>query len=78
MSRNVKALEQIDFYITGGGVRMTAKQVQEVLGARVLVGSEHLDQEVKTACGSDLMSDVLAFLPGKAFRRRKTSGGRFP
>ena len=40
---------------------MTAKQVQEVLVARVLVGSEHLDQEVKTACGSDLMSDVLAF-----------------
>ena len=40
---------------------MTAKQVQEVLGARVLVGSEHLDQEVKTACGSDLMSDVLPF-----------------
>ena len=40
---------------------MTAKQVQEVLGARVLVGSEYLDQEVKTACGSDLMSDVLAF-----------------
>ena len=38
---------------------MTAKQVQEVLGARVLVGSEYLDQEVKTACGSDLMSDVL-------------------
>ena len=40
---------------------MTARQVQEVLGARVLVGSEYLDQEVRTACGSDLMSDVLAF-----------------
>lgn len=40
---------------------MTAKEVQEVLGARVLVGEEYLDREVRTACGSDLMSDVLAF-----------------
>jgi len=40
---------------------MTAKEVQEVLGARVLVGEEYLDREVTTACGSDLMSDVLAF-----------------
>ncbi|MBT9777219.1 hypothetical protein GPL15_11975 [Clostridium sp. MCC353] len=40
---------------------MTVKDVQNVLGARVLVGSEHLDREVKSACGSDMMSDVLAF-----------------
>ncbi len=40
---------------------MTAKEVQEVLGARVLVGEEYLEREVTTACGSDLMSDVLAF-----------------
>lgn len=40
---------------------MTAKDVQEILGARVLTGEEHLDREVKSACGSDMMSDVLAF-----------------
>lgn len=40
---------------------MTAKDVQKVLGARVLVGAELLDKEVRSACGSDMMSDVLAF-----------------
>ncbi|MDR1764559.1 MAG: hypothetical protein LBR77_00385 [Lachnospiraceae bacterium] len=40
---------------------MTLKDVQMVLDARVLVGEEHLDREVRGACGSDMMSDVLAF-----------------
>ncbi len=40
---------------------MTAKQVQDVLGARVLVGHDLLESEIKSACGSDMMSDVLAF-----------------
>lgn len=40
---------------------MTAGDVQKVLGARVLVGEEYLDKEVRSACGSDMMSDVLAF-----------------
>ncbi len=40
---------------------MTAKEVQNVLKARVLVGEELLDSEIKSACGSDMMSDVLAF-----------------
>ena len=40
---------------------MTVKDAMEVLGARVLVGEEHLDREVRSACGSDMMSDVLAF-----------------
>lgn len=40
---------------------MTAREVREILGARVLVGEELLDCEVRTACGSDMMSDVLAF-----------------
>ena len=33
----------------------------DVLGARVLTGEEYLDREVRSACGSDMMSDVLAF-----------------
>lgn len=40
---------------------MTVKDVQEILGARVLTGEEYLDREVRSACGSDMMSDVLAF-----------------
>lgn len=40
---------------------MTVRDVQSVLGARVLAGGENLDREVKSACGSDMMSDVLAF-----------------
>lgn len=40
---------------------MTAKEVQEVLKCRVLTGEEFLDQEVRSACGSDMMSDVLAY-----------------
>lgn len=40
---------------------MTVKEVRDVLGARVLIGEGHLDREVRTACGADMMSDVLAF-----------------
>ena len=40
---------------------MTVKDVQDILGARVLTGEEFLDREVRSACGSDMMSDVLAF-----------------
>lgn len=40
---------------------MTIRDVREVLKARVLVGEDYMDQEVRTACGADMMSDVLAF-----------------
>lgn len=40
---------------------MTVEDARRVLGARVLVGEEHLDREVGTVCGADMMSDVLAF-----------------
>ena len=40
---------------------MTVRDARDILGARVLVGEEFLDREVKSACGSDMMSDVLAF-----------------
>ena len=44
---------------------MTIRELIPVLNARVLCGDDMLDQEVKTACGSDLMSDVLAFVKDK-------------
>ena len=49
------------YIIIQGGLDMTVKDVQEILGARVLTGEEFLDREVRSACGSDMMSDVLAF-----------------
>lgn len=41
---------------------MTIRDVKEILEAEVLVGEELLDGEVHSACGSDMMSDVLAFV----------------
>ncbi len=40
---------------------MKLVDVQKILGAKVLTGAELLEREVETCCGSDLMSDVLAF-----------------
>lgn len=40
---------------------MKLKDVKKLLQARVLTGEAMLDREVETCCGSDLMSDVLAF-----------------
>ena len=40
---------------------MTIGEVMETVHARVLCGEEHLGEEVHAACGSDMMSDVLAF-----------------
>ena len=45
---------------------MTVREIQETLGARVMSGEEWLDKEVHTACGSDMMSDVLAFVKDQA------------
>ena len=45
---------------------MTVRDARDILGARVLVGEEFLDREVKSACGSDMMSDVLAHVDDQA------------
>ncbi len=41
---------------------MEISQVAEILQAEVLTCTDFLDEEVCTACGSDMMSDVLAFV----------------
>ena len=41
---------------------MTVHDIVALLGARVLCCEDLLDEEVRSACGSDLMSDVLAFV----------------
>ena len=40
---------------------MTIRDVMEILDAKCLVGEKNLDRVVETACGSDMMSDVLAY-----------------
>ena len=45
---------------------MKLKEVCDILNAEVLCGEELLDTEVRSACGSDLMSDVLAFVKNQA------------
>lgn len=40
---------------------MTLREVKEILEAEVLACEELLDREPRSACGSDLLSDVLAF-----------------
>ena len=44
---------------------MTIREVMNIVDGRVLVGEDRLDDPVETACGSDLMSDVLAFVKEK-------------
>lgn len=41
---------------------MTIKQVMETLDAELLTPEADLTREVHAACGSDMMSDVLAFV----------------
>ena len=41
---------------------MTVNDIKNLLDAEVLCGSEYINNEVHTACGSDMMSDVLAYV----------------
>jgi len=36
--------------------------ISETLNAQVITGEEFLEYEVRAACGSDLMSDVMAYV----------------
>lgn len=36
-------------------------QIANIIDGKVLAGNDYLDKEIATACGSDMMSDVLAF-----------------
>ena len=46
---------------------MTARDVQKILGARVLVGEEFLDREITSACASDKNSEVFGRKLQRAF-----------
>jgi len=45
---------------------MKISKVAELLSANVCVGADNLETDVCSACGSDLMSDVLAFVKDQA------------
>ena len=44
---------------------MTIRDVMNIVQGKVHYGEDKLDDPVDTACGSDLMSDVLAFVKDK-------------
>lgn len=45
---------------------MKISTLKELLDADILCGEEFLDRDVHSACGSDMMSDVLAFVKDQA------------
>ena len=45
---------------------MKISTIQEIIDAEVVCGEEFLEDEVHSACGSDMMSDVLAYVKDQA------------
>ena len=45
---------------------MRLSDIKRILNAQVLWGEDRLDREVMSACGSDFMSDVLAYVKNQA------------
>lgn len=45
---------------------MKIREIVEILDAKICYGEEMLDVDLKSACASDMMSDVLAFLKDQA------------
>ncbi|MBE6585748.1 MAG: hypothetical protein E7645_04375 [Ruminococcaceae bacterium] len=45
---------------------MKISVIKELLHADVVCGEENLENEVHSACGSDMMSDVLAYVKDQA------------
>ncbi len=45
---------------------MKISTIRDLLDAQVITGEEHLGDHVYAACGSDMMSDVLAYVKDQA------------
>jgi hypothetical protein len=45
---------------------MTLKEIAEILEGEILCTGDNEDLEITSACGSDLMSDVMAFVKNSA------------
>lgn len=49
---------------------MKISQVMELLDASVICGEDLLGKHVYSACGSDMMSDVLAYVKDQSVDRK--------
>ena len=45
---------------------MKIREIASLLSADILCGDDLLEEEVQSACGSDMMSDVLAYVKDQA------------
>ena len=45
---------------------MKISEIKSILNAELICGEEFIENEVHTACGSDMMSDVLAYVKEQA------------
>ena len=45
---------------------MKLKDIIKILNAEVITGADLLEADIKMACGSDLMSDVLSFVKSES------------
>ena len=45
---------------------MKISMIKELLDAEIVCGEENLEEDVFSACGSDMMSDVLAYVKDQA------------
>lgn len=45
---------------------MKVREIRDILSAEIICGEEFLDRDVFSACGSDMMSDVLAYVKEQA------------
>lgn len=66
MNINQRIFPQKVEIFTKGWDKMTVLELKDILNAELLCGEEHTDREVHTACGSDMMSDVLAYVKDQA------------
>ena len=53
-------------FLKKGKSIMKVSEIMKVLEAELIYGEEFLDRDVISACGSDMMSDVLAYVKEQA------------
>lgn len=49
-----------------GASFMKVREIRDILSAEIICGEEFLERDVFSACGSDMMSDVLAYVKEQA------------
>ena len=53
---------------------MKISEIKSILNAELICGEEFIENEVHTACGSDMMSDVLAYVNQAIEKVKKETG----